>query len=127
MIKLVLADDSQIFRNAFTMALQHEEVEVLGECILGPELYELCTSRQPDILLLGIPFNQKKALAAIYELQRVAPGTTIICMGLFDSKAAFKKFSDAGSSCYICKTINFLDIMSVIRQVAAGRVNCAQA
>lgn len=120
MIKLVVADDSKVYRNGLKMALMMEtNILVLGESSLCSKISDTCIKLQPDILLLGIPLNHQKALSLVKQIRETAPFVNIICLGLFNSSELFKKLRDAGCATHICKTNNIEEILNTIRQVYA--------
>jgi DNA-binding NarL/FixJ family response regulator len=120
MKKIVLVDDSQVYRTGLKMALMTEsDMLVLGESGLCPKISDTCIRLQPDIVLLGIPLNHHKALSLAKQIQETSPLISIICLGLFNTSESFKKFRDAGCATHICKTNHFQEILSTIRQVSA--------
>ena len=120
MKKLVLVDDNQVYRNGLKMVLMMEpDMHIVEEMHLSPKITDTCKRLQPDIVLLGIPLNQHKALSIVKQLQETLPLIRIICMGLFHSAESAKKFTEAGCATHICKTNHFQDILGTIRQVSA--------
>ena len=54
-IKIVLADDHEIFRDGFTaMIKKYPEIELIGEAADGVELIDLVRKLKPDIALTDI-------------------------------------------------------------------------
>ena len=55
MIRIVLADDHTIVRNALKMLLNHQpDIEVVGTAADSQEAYEVVSRLKPDIVMLDI-------------------------------------------------------------------------
>ena len=53
-IKVVLIDDSPIFRSGLIKALADTEIEIIGEATSGAQGQRLIRHKQPDIVLLDL-------------------------------------------------------------------------
>lgn len=54
-IKVLLADDHQLFREGLKRILNMEDdIEVIGECGDGIQVLEFCNGNKPDIVLMDI-------------------------------------------------------------------------
>ncbi|WP_155252409.1 response regulator, partial [Paenibacillus polymyxa] len=54
-IKVLLADDHQLFREGLKRILNMEDdIEVIGECGDGIQVLEFCNVEKPDIVLMDI-------------------------------------------------------------------------
>ncbi len=71
-IKLVLADDHQLFREGVKRILNMEsDLEVVGECGDGIQVLELCNTLHPDIVLMDINMPVENGVVATEKLKDI--------------------------------------------------------
>ena len=66
MIRIIVADDHQLFRGGLIALLEkHEELEIVGESKSGEELIDLMKSTEVDIVLVDITMGGISGLDVI--------------------------------------------------------------
>lgn len=73
-IKVLLADDHQLFREGLKRILNMEEdIEVIGECGDGIQVLEFCNQTKPDIVLMDINMPIENGVEATEKLRKCSP------------------------------------------------------
>ncbi len=122
MIQIVIADDHQLIRNAWTMILgKDRRFKVIGSCSDSNEAVQMCQKLQPDILLLDIfmvPFN---GIEAAKKIRRISPATGIIAVTMSNHPAHAKKMFLMGALGYVTKNSSVAEMKEAILVVSEGR------
>ena len=82
-MRIVLADDAALFREALASALRGAGHEVVGEAGDATELVELVRGSAPDVVILDVrmpPTRSTEGLDAAVEIRRALPGVGILIL-----------------------------------------------
>jgi two-component system, NarL family, invasion response regulator UvrY len=78
---MLLADDHQMIREAWTMILSRDKrFRIIGNCSGSTETVQMCRKLQPDILLLDIYMTPIDGIESAKKIRRVSPATGIIAV-----------------------------------------------
>ncbi|WP_268958149.1 response regulator transcription factor [Occultella glacieicola] len=120
-IRLLLADDENLIRDALAMMLGLEDdLEVLAQAASGPEAVAAATRFTPDVAVLDL---QMPGLDGIEVAQRLAadvPGCRCIIVTSHGRPGYLKKALEAGVRGFLPKTASAKVLADVIRQVHDG-------
>ena len=84
-IKLLIADDHAIFRDALRKLLDSEEdITIVGEAHNGAECIKKLGELKPDILLLDLRMPDKNGLAVLEEVNFNTLSTRVIVLTAAD-------------------------------------------
>lgn len=120
-IKLVLADDHQLFREGVKRIINMEsDLEVIGECGDGIQVLELCNQLNPDIVLLDINMPIENGVAATERLKTIFPDIKVIILSLHDDESYVFETLRKGASGYLLKDMEAESLINAIRSVVAG-------
>ena len=70
-IKVIIADDHEVYRMGLRMLLQgSEEIELTGEAANGQKLIELVAENTPDVVLTDLMMPEMDGIEAIRENEK---------------------------------------------------------
>ncbi len=121
-IKIVLADDHEIFRDGFRVMIKKQPSVVLaGEASNGEELIELALKLKPDVVVTDIKMPKLDGLEATKRLTRDMPGTGIIALSMSDEENLIVDMLEAGAKGYLLKNAHKEEIIEAIKTVNMGQ------
>ena len=75
-IKIVLADDHHIVRQGLKSLLESEaDFKVVGEAPDGLEAIRLCTTLQPDVLVVDMVMKEMNGIEVTRQVSKSCPNT----------------------------------------------------
>ncbi len=128
-IRVLLADDHQLFRAGIASLLQREpDIEVVGQANNGVEAITLAQQLQPDVALLDIQMPLCTGLEAAHQLLANQAKIKLIMLTISDNDQDLFTAVKAGAQGYLLKgSISAQDLVTAVRQVAAGEAIIAPA
>ena len=103
-IKIVLADDHEIFRNGLKQLVDKEpDMKVIGEASTGAEALELVEKLNPDLLILDISMPEMNGLEAAEIIKTTNSTTKIVIFSLYDNEDYVIKALNVGASGFLLK------------------------
>jgi DNA-binding NarL/FixJ family response regulator len=120
MIKVVIADDHQIFRQGLSQMLASvEDVQVAGEAADGQEALRLIHETQPDVAIVDLSMP-RGGLEVAREVRETGLATKVILLTMHNEPDAANKAMQAGAHGYVLKDNAFEDLVYALRSVARG-------
>jgi DNA-binding NarL/FixJ family response regulator len=121
--KVLIADDHPLVLHGMRRALECEEdIEIVGEAHSGDEVLSLVKERSPDMVLMDIRMPGVDGLACLDVIRRHNPDIKVVLISAFRDASEIREALDRGASAYIAKTVNPVDLASVLRQASDGTV-----
>ena len=122
-IRLVIADDHEIFRDGLALMLSKQDTVVLtGQAGDGEELLRLVAELQPDIVLTDIKMPRLDGIAAARILLQRHPGMKIIALSMYEEDDLIVEMLEAGAKGYLLKNADKKEIMEAILTVHEGNI-----
>jgi DNA-binding NarL/FixJ family response regulator len=120
-IRVLIADDHRLFREALRTVLERE-CDVVGEAASGEEAVELAARIRPDIVLLDVGMPGVGGLNAAHRLAKQAPSSKVVILSQHeDEEYVIEAMVEACAAGYLVKTDAAAELLSALRAVAAGR------
>jgi two-component system response regulator DegU len=120
-IRLLLADDHQLFREGIKRILNMEnDLEVVGECGDGIQVIEMCNTLNPDIVLMDINMPVQNGVAATEKLKEIFPEIKVVILSIHDDESYVFETLRKGASGYLLKDMEAESLINAIRSVVAG-------
>jgi DNA-binding NarL/FixJ family response regulator len=121
MLRVLVADDQDLFRAGFAMILNAQaDITVVGEAADGAEAVRAATALRPDVVLMDI---QMPGMGGIEATQRICATTSakVLVLTMFDLDEYIYDALRAGASGFLLKDIRRDELTAAVRVVAAGQ------
>ena len=122
-IKVLLADDKEIFREGLARLLnEQEQIEVVSLCSNGKQAIDKAKETEPDVVLMDSNISDCDSKKATRQINELSPKVKVAM--LTDSKYEQTLFSamDAGATGYLVKDMKVVDLIKSIDLIAKGEV-----
>jgi DNA-binding NarL/FixJ family response regulator len=121
-IRLVLADDHQLFRRGLRQLLELEaDIQVVAEATNGVEALQALAVHQPDVLLLDLSMPVLDGLGVLTAARRDHPAVGVLVLTMHGEEAIVLRALAAGAHGLVRKDSDSGEVISAIRAIAAGR------
>ena len=121
MIKVVIADDSQILRQGLKAILeQDDEIEVAGLAADGREAWQLCRKLKPDVVLMDMRMPQYDGSYGIARIKADFPDIRVLVLTTFDDRETVDAAVQGGADGYILKEMEDDKVIQSVKAVCAG-------
>lgn len=125
-IRVLVADDHELFRRGLEMVLQSEDdIDVVGEAGDGDEAVELASQHAPDLVLMDVRMpagnTHPDGIAATKAIKDTVPGARILMLTISDEEEDLYEAIKAGASGYLLKEISIEEVADAIRHVHSGQ------
>lgn len=127
-LKIVLADDHQIFREGLrTLLSKQQNLQVVGEASDGRSAVRLVHEQEPDIVILDIAMPDLNGIEAARHIKREAPEVRLIALSMHADRRFVTGVLQAGASAYLLKECAFDELLDAIAAVEAGKIYLSPA
>jgi len=121
-IRVLIVDDHAVVRSGLRHVLDAEEgIEVVGEA--GDARYAVFETRakKPDVVLMDVVMPGRSGIEAIPDVLKDAPEAKILILSMQDDPHYVREAFAAGAAGYVLKEAADTDVVTAVREVAAGR------
>lgn len=120
-IKMILADDHELFRDGFSaMLCKQPGIELVGEAKNGDELVRLTRLFKPDIIVTDIIMPVMSGIDAAKTILREFPHIGIIALSMSNQDNLVVQMMEVGALGYLIKNAHRDEIVEAIRTVHKG-------
>jgi len=126
-VRLVLADDHGVVRQALSLLLASAGFQVVGEASNGQEAVVLVRERRPDVAVLDVVMPLLNGLDAAREIHHASPRTSVILLTSRHDEQLMLEAVRAGIRGCVEKTHEAKELIQAVRDVAAGGVYLSAA
>jgi two-component system response regulator DesR len=121
-IRLLLADDQELIRQALGALLELEEdFDVVASVGRGDEVVDAVREHQPDVALLDIEMPGLDGLAAAAVLTAHLPACRVIILTTFGRAGYLRRAMEAGAVGFVVKDAPAEVLVDAVRRVMAGQ------
>ena len=121
MIRLLLVDDQDIFRQGLATLLSTEaDLEVVAQASNGNSAIALTEQLQPDVILMDIQMPECDGVTATREICQRYPWMRILVLTTFDDDEYIGQSLQAGAKGYLLKRKSSEEMAAAIRAVNRG-------
>jgi DNA-binding NarL/FixJ family response regulator len=105
MIKLLLADDHQLFIDGLSSLLKNEPgIEIAGQALNGSEVLHMLSTHNIDIILLDINMPNTDVVDLVKEIRTNYPQAKIIILTMYHGTRYYTKLIKHGINGYLYKS-----------------------
>jgi two-component system response regulator NreC len=120
-IQVVLVDDHAVVRSGLRLLLDAEEdVEVVGEAGNAKDAIFRARALKPDVILLDVVMPGESGIDVLPRLLKESPETKVLILSMQDDPSYVREAFAAGASGYVLKEAVDEEVVSAIREIAAG-------
>lgn len=120
-IKIIIADDHQLFRNGLKILLNaFPEFEVAGEASNGEEFIKLLKTTPADVALMDINMPEMDGIEATRKGIKLCPGIDIIALSMYGEEEYYYKMVDAGAKGFLVKDSDISEVKEAILTIRKG-------
>ncbi len=121
MIKIIIADDHQLFIDGIKSILKSiRNMEIIGEVNNGNLLLELLEQQQCDVILMDINMPEMNGIDATKIIKSKFPGIRILMLTMYSSRDYIEKLLRVGADGYILKNTGKEELQEAIETVYKG-------
>ncbi|HUC82470.1 MAG TPA: response regulator transcription factor [Flavisolibacter sp.] len=120
-IRIVLADDHEIFRNGFNLLLKNQqEIQLVGEAANGKQLICLVEEVMPDVVITDIQMPEMNGIEACRIIKKQFPDVAVIALSTFNDDHYILDMLEAGAIGYLLKNTNRQELHAAVHSVFEG-------
>jgi two-component system response regulator DegU len=128
LIRVVLADDHQLFREGLKRLLEPErDIQVVGEAENGLEVQRLVETLEPDVVVMDLGMTVVDGISATREIVRRWPHVRVVILSMYAEEGHLFQALQAGASGYVLKNAAADQVAAAVRAAASGGAVVAPA
>jgi len=121
-IRIVLADDHQLFRRGLRALLEQQpDLTVVAEAKDGREAVTAVQSQKPDVLVIDIGMQNLNGIEAARQLTEGHSEAAIVILSMHSDETYVLRALKAGAKGYLLKDSAEADLIRAIHAVAEGK------
>jgi DNA-binding NarL/FixJ family response regulator len=121
-ISVLLVDDHSLVRLGFRRMLEDApDLKVVGEATDGEEAVRLAQELRPRVILMDCALPGVSGLVATRRILEKLPDTAILMLSMHSEDTLVKQALQAGARGYILKSAVDMELVTAVRNVAAGQ------
>jgi two-component system, NarL family, response regulator DegU len=119
-IRLLLADDHTMLREALRRAMEGAGLEVVGEAADGEEAIRLCADLRPDVVLMDVSMPVLDGVEATRQIHRSDPDIAVLMLTMHADSDVVARALSAGAVGYLVKDASMSEVVDAVRLAANG-------
>jgi DNA-binding NarL/FixJ family response regulator len=122
-MRVLIADDHRLIVEGVKRALEEASgFEVVGECSSGSQILPMVGRTNPDLVLLDLRMPGADGIASLTRIRKQYPDVKVVVLSATTDDNVIQAVLARGASAYIVKSIDPIDLPSVLRQAVEGTV-----
>jgi DNA-binding NarL/FixJ family response regulator len=119
-VRVVLADDHDLFRTGLRNLLEEQDVEVIGEAGNGQDAIRCVRELAPEVVVMDLKMPGIGGVEATRQITAIAPLTRVLVLTISDQDNDVLDAILAGACGYLLKDSSIQELMAGIRAAAIG-------
>ena len=121
-LRVVVVDDHAVVRDGLRALLATRGIDVVADADDGESGVRETQIALPDVVLMDIAMPGIDGVEATRRIRRVAPGTRVLVLTMFDDDETVLLAMRAGASGYVLKGATQDELVAAISAVATGQL-----
>ncbi len=122
MIKILLADDHQMFIDGMKSFLKTEpNIEVVGQALNGEDILQELQRMAVDVIIMDVRMPNMDGIEATRRIKQLYPDVKVLVLSMFNEKSYISQLMELGASGYILKEKSYEELVMAINNVYAGK------
>jgi len=122
MTKILIADDHAMFADGISSILNTEDnIDVVGQCLNGPDVIEYLKKNKVDILLLDVNLPGMSGIDVCKQVTKDHPDTKVIAISMFNEESFVTEILNNGAKGYVLKNTGREELLKAINTVLSGK------
>jgi DNA-binding NarL/FixJ family response regulator len=121
-MRVLLADDHQLLRQAIRRALEDAGMTVVAEAGDGGEAVRMATELQPDVVVMDVSMPVLDGIEATRRIHDDYPELPIVIITMHGDEALRRDAVNAGAAGFLTKDVSMQEVVATITQAAGGDV-----
>jgi DNA-binding NarL/FixJ family response regulator len=119
-MRVLVADDHQLLRQALRRAFDDAGWEVVAEAADGAEAVRLAAEHTPDVVVMDVTMPVLDGIEATRRVRAVAPASAVVILTMHGEEAMRRDAVRAGASGFLTKDVAMGDLVRAVEHVVAG-------
>jgi DNA-binding NarL/FixJ family response regulator len=121
-IRVMLADDHRVLRDALKLLLEKNGCEVVGEASTGEEALAVAARVRPQVLLMDLEMPGMGGLAITHRIVKLSPAPHVLILSAYDDEDyVIEALTRAGAAGYLLKSDAADELINAVRAVNVGK------
>jgi two-component system NarL family response regulator len=122
MMKILIADDHQLFLDVFQHLLTEQGYEVVATALDGNEAVMKALEFKPDIIFMDIVMPECNGLEATRLIKAILPESKIVILTSSEDDETLFEAIKNGASGYLLKSLHAKELFSLLASLEQGEV-----
>lgn len=124
MIKILIADDHQMFIDGLKAMLSIEKnITVVGEALNGKQVIQFLKNQPVDIVVLDIEMPQMDGIETTKTILSEFPATKVLILTMYNDRSFIMNILEVGASGYILKHRSKEELVVALNSIYQGRTH----
>jgi DNA-binding NarL/FixJ family response regulator len=120
-IRIVVVDDHAVVRAGIKLLLEaQDDLEVVGEAGNAKDAIFRARELKPDVILLDVVMPGGSGIDVLPTLLKEAPEARVLVLSMQDDPSYVREAFGAGASGYVLKEAADAEVVTAVREIAAG-------
>ena len=121
MIKVVICDDHQLFREGLSLILSGiDDVSIINQFKDGQEVLDWLETHTVDVILMDINMPNIDGIQACKIISKKYPNVKVIYLSMINQVEIFQVLLESGAKGFLLKNSSSVEVEKAIRQVYQG-------
>src|SRR3954452_10930647 len=121
-MRVLLADDHQLLRQALRRALEESGATVVAEASDGDEAARYAGELQLDVVVMDVTMPVLGGIEATRRIHSRQPQLPIVMLTMHDEQALRREAIEAGASAFLTKDCSMQEVVDTVVKTAGGDV-----
>lgn len=126
-IRLLIAEDEDMFAELIAVLATHEGIDVLGRARNGQEAIELAAALQPNVIVMDIGMPLLDGICATSRIRKRDPGVQVVIFTSSEEERDVRRAREVGAAAYVQKAHIDAVLVAAIRRAAGAEGDAPQA